>query len=133
MIQEHTWETKVWGEVAHVFVTKSVAVSYLRVVRDAYCSMHRHLFRANQFTVISGGITVFRCGRLDDPSDLPYESIELKAGQSYTVPSGVWHYFLANQDGHVLEVYWADRDPYDVVDLNDIDRRTLGGRLHGSS
>lgn len=127
--QSAAWERKVWGNVLHLMVADGVAVSVLRVNRGYRCSRHRHLERANQFTVISGCIRV--CRRrwtAEKPREgIWTDVVTLFPGDSYTVPSCDLHCFEVVEDGVVVETYWADRGG--AVSLDDIERLDVGGPM----
>lgn len=114
------FEQKVWGEVAHVFVSDRAAVSYLRVTKGTRSSRHFHQDRANQFIVLSGRLVVEEWRPGGDTL-----AISLVAWQSYSIPSGVLHRFRVLESGEVIEVYWPDRGG--TVRLDDIERLDEGG------
>lgn len=125
-------ESKVWGEVVHVFASPRAAVSYLTTRENSWCSVHRHKKRANQFSVITGIIAIHDYGNADLPSATAISCHELGPGESFTVPSMQWHQFSVIESGTLIEVYWADQDGNDVVSIEDIDRHVLGGCLDES-
>jgi len=121
------WEAKAWGRVRHLFHTDLAAISYLETQAGYSCSLHRHRERANLFHVVSGKLIV-------EQFDQPHGSESLRltnrwrltVGETFVVPSGVYHRFCVHEDAHVIEVYWPDR-PGGKVRLDDIDRMTEGG------
>lgn len=116
---EPYWETKVWGRVQHIFADPHAAVSCLVIEKGYRCSVHRHIHRANLFAVQCGRIVV------DTYDGDGVESVYLGPGDTYSVPSGVWHCFRVIESGSLTEVYWPDRGG--EVRLDDIERRDVGG------
>ena len=101
----------------------------LRVEKDSYCSVHRHQARANQFAVQSGQITVSLYGGGDKPDFKNTESLKLRPGDTFSVPSGIWHRFAVDHSGHVVEVYWSDTEG-ETCRLDDIQRFCEGGKFN---
>jgi len=118
------YEPKCWGECAHLFADERVAVSLLRVRAGYRCSRHRHAQRANNFVVVSGRISIEEW----DSQEASFARVSsLAAGQSHAVPSGMFHRFVVEQSGEVIEVYWPDKGG--VVRLDDIERLDEGGAV----
>lgn len=115
------FEKKVWGSVWHLFTSHSAAVSHLKLKAGFCCSRHKHLERANQFSVISGRVAIQQWDKFDDMTEVILES-----GNSLTVPSGVIHRFRVLQSGTMVEVYWPDV-ACGWVRLDDIERLDEGG------
>lgn len=118
-------ESKAWGEVEHVFHSKEFAVSYLKTKPKTFCSVHRHIHRHNQFTVVAGELVVVIFDGVASPGAMMKETV-LRAGQSLVVPPLVWHQFISHTFATVIELYWTGSNVF--VDLNDIDRHSLGGK-----
>ena len=123
MIVHQVVEDKCWGKVAHLFNADHCAVSYLEVNAYFRSSRHRHDWRANQFSVVTGRIAV---EEFDEASLTLKKSTVVDPGQSYTVPSGVVHRFRVLKSGVVIEVYWPDV-PGGAALLDDITRFDVGG------
>jgi len=135
IVREPEWEKKNWGRVNHAFYNDSVGVSCLEVKAGHCCSIHRHLFRDNLFTVQKGIIVV---------DIIDYESIEwdkdtfsllplmilsrhvLRPGDTLQVPIEVVHRFNVLEDGYVTELY-TPHLACDRVLMEDIDRYNEGG------
>jgi mannose-6-phosphate isomerase-like protein (cupin superfamily) len=115
-------EEKVWGKAMHLFANDHAAVSLLEVKAGYHCSRHYHTYRANQFSVVSGRVVI----EWTDKDGIQDNSIELGAGESFTVPSLVTHRFRVLESGVVIEVYWLD-GPAGSVRLDDITRFDKGG------
>ena len=125
-------EEKIWGSVRHIFVDEVVAVSHLLITAHRFCSLHRHVDRVNQFTVIAGHLDILHFANANhqgDPSLMPYMVKQLFKGDTYIVKNGLWHQFVSRTDCLVIETYWTENGA--PVSIDDIDRRTEGGCLHG--
>ena len=120
------WEEKVWGRVAHLFVSEFAATSLLEVMANSWCSIHYHEYRANAFAVQSGRIVVDYWPR-NFYAEAPIESVELGAGESIQIPSMVVHRFRVLESGLVVETYWPDTMIRQVT-IEDIVRFNEGGR-----
>lgn len=105
---------KIWGQTEELFNNGVVSVNHLKIKKDGYCSEHRHARKSNLFFVITGNLMVeiWRNGVKDETV--------VWAGESTTVPPGVWHRFRALTDVECLEIY-------EVKLSEDIERRTEGG------
>ena len=115
-------QSKFWGETQCIFVGPTSEVHYLSIKKGGYCSEHKHNHKWNRFFVISGSLKViiFRPNGQD--------VTVVRAGQFTDVPPGSFHKFEAEEDCTCLEIYWVDN-----IDVNDIDRRTIGGILNENS
>lgn len=118
-------EQKAWGQVRHLFVSEVTAISYLETKSNGYCSIHRHLDRFNQFTVIRGIIDVVVFGGdQTQPRGKGYEH-RITPGQSVIIPAKVWHQFVVRSAGIVIETYWTENGC--PVRSDDIERFVEGG------
>jgi len=116
-------EEKCWGRVTHIFANPHAAVSCLEVERGFCCSKHYHRDRANLFAVQEGSVVI---EEWPDGLESKSKLILLGPGDTYYVPSGIWHRFRVWRTGRLTEVYWPDR-PGGEVDPNDIERADMGG------
>lgn len=107
---------KIWGTTALIHATPFTETHVLEIKRGGFCSEHRHARKTNLFFVISGRIRI----RIWNDGPTPDET-DLVAGQSTSVPPGVFHQFDAIEDSLVLEIYES------ASIEEDIDRRTVGG------
>jgi len=117
------WEQKVWGRTRLVYADAHLAVNELVVLPNAWCSEHRHRAKFNTFEVASGVLTVrvFVDGGHVDELLTPHKP-------GFAVFPTYWHQFRTGEEAtHVYEVYRAG--PGQVLDLEDIERRTQGSRL----
>ena len=107
---------KAWGETTLLFNDQRVSLHYLSIYKGGYSSEHKHSNKTNLFYVIEGELLI-RFWRKGEQID---ETI-LKAGESMTIPTFIWHQFQALTDCKCLEIYetglWTD----------DIERRIVGG------
>lgn len=122
---EIKWEEKVWGRVRHLFHSDYASVSHLEVKAGFQCSRHKHSFRINQFTVLSGEVVIERWLYRNGEAELLPE-VRLKAGDSFSVPAGMFHRFRVIESGEMVEVYWPQREGL-FVSINDIIRLDEGG------
>jgi mannose-6-phosphate isomerase-like protein (cupin superfamily) len=108
---------KCWGETWRVFAGAGVEVHRLAVLPWMRCSRHRHAHKFNLFHVESGRLRV----HVEAPYGLT-DVTELMAGESMTVPPGLWHWFESTElHAFALEVYWTE------LDAEDIERADHGG------
>lgn len=107
---------KVWGSTALVHANPFTETHLLEIRKGGFCSEHRHARKTNLFVVISGRILVKIWHDHSSP-----DSTELGAGESTSVPPGVFHQFEGLEDAIVLEIYES------ASIEEDIDRRTVGG------
>jgi mannose-6-phosphate isomerase-like protein (cupin superfamily) len=119
MLQQHFAgkQGKVWGTTTRVFHSSSCIVEHISIKQGWRCSKHRHHHRHNQFYVISGRLRI-----IADKDGLTDETV-LTAGQSMTVPHGIWHRFEAMSDVEAVEVYWVE------MVMDDIERMDHGGPI----
>jgi len=123
------WVAKPWGR------TRELApdVHEIEVVKGGFCSAHKHEFKANDFTILSGDLTVLVS---DQPEPLTLTgpgviNVVLLSRENphglhgLTIPAGVWHQFIARTAVRAVEIYTAA--PPNVVDANDIVRANQGG------
>lgn len=110
-----------WGTTSALFQRPVFSIHLLNIKAGGYSSEHKHLRKMNHFYVVSGELEIRQWpdGGAICP-DEPDRTV-LRAGDSLTVPVGVWHQFRAVTDCVCLEVYEAA--PVE----DDIDRRSVGG------
>lgn len=108
---------KVWGQTTALLERPVFSIHLLEIRAGGYSSEHKHFRKVNHFYVISGELEIrqWMNGSRDPDSTI------LSAGDSITVPVGVWHQFNAITDCLCLETYEAA--PVET----DIERRTVGG------
>lgn len=96
------------------------SIHLLEINAGGYSSEHRHERKLNHFYVIRGTLEIRQW-----PPNLqgvwPPDVTVLNAGDSMTVPIGVWHQFHAPVECVCLETY--ESSPIE----DDIERRTHGG------
>lgn len=114
-------EKKAWGLTRCTHLSDNTLVFHASVVAGGYCSEHYHMFRYNDFYVLSGTLLVIVFDKSDGQVSTEYA---LEAGQRMTVPPGIWHYFLAVTPVELLETYWLDAAK---IAPDDIVRRSIGG------
>jgi mannose-6-phosphate isomerase-like protein (cupin superfamily) len=117
-------EEKVWGRVMHIFTSTQAGVSYLEVNKGFQCSRHYHKQRVNAFAVISGKLLILEW---DENGKQSKEEV-LISGQVYSIPVLVEHRFCVLESGIVVE-YYSPGKPGDKVDITDIVRRDVGGKI----
>lgn len=110
-------EQKIWGETDTLESNHAVSI-HRAVIKAGYrCSKHIHKHRFNGFYVESGKLRI----RVWDGDEQVHV---LEAGQYLSIAPGVLHRFECVQDTVLLEIYWVG-----PVDLNDIEREDIGGRI----
>lgn len=113
---------KLWGETTEFFRNATVSAHHLNIKKGGYSSEHRHEHKSNLFYVISGvlEITIFRPLHGSDTYET-YDVTVLRAGQTSTVPPGLFHKFKGLEDTEAIELYQVElQEP-------DIERRRQGG------
>lgn len=108
---------KIWGTTSLIFHRNNVEIHRITGIKDGYSSIHRHLFKANQFVVESGSIAIHAW----KPYGLVDKTI-LSAGDTCTVQAGEWHKFVVLEPNTVVyEIYWTE------LNQHDIERKDHGG------
>lgn len=107
---------KIWGDTENVFSNGIVSVHFLNVLKGGYCSEHRHGQKTNQFYVIKGELEI---SIWEDKKTC--DKTIIKAGQSTTIPFGVWHKFKGLTEAQCIEIYEVK------FSGEDIERKTVGG------
>ena len=113
-------ETKVWGNVWHIFQTANSAVSHLQLSEGFQCSRHMHAQRDNLFAVVAGMILV------EVWRGETIQAVKLRVGESFVVPAGLYHRFKVLKSGEVIEIY-SPAYPGAIVSFDDIYRTDVGG------
>lgn len=109
---------KAWGQTSLLYRAPHLQVHLLEIDAGGFCSEHRHTRKVNTFHIIRGRLEV----RIWPSSLAQPDTTELEAGESMTIPVGVYHQFKAIENTTCLEIYEAAE-----ID-EDIERRTTGGR-----
>lgn len=97
-------ESKPWGwtETLHETATGRVdRIGFRAGEQSSGGRFHRHPAHDNLFVVTEGRLTVDVLAA--DGQDAGGRT--MGAGQSFTVPAGLWHRFTAETDGEAVEVY----------------------------
>lgn len=111
---------KIWGETQVLLSTPAIEVHQLRIIPNAWCSLHRHQSRWNAFYVTAGQLLVHVRAKGYDLDD----TTVLRAGEFTTVPPGLWHKFETQGEGaECIEVYYPA-----AMGIEDIERQGAGGR-----
>jgi len=109
---------KVWGTTRTIFDKNNTIVNYLVLDKGhAWCSKHYHKHRFNMFFLISGKVKIFTW---KNDYDLIDETILLPE-QGTVVSHGEKHRFEVLENSLMLEIYWVELDPRDIV------REDVGG------
>lgn len=114
---------KVWGTTAALIERPVFSIHLLDIRAGGYSSEHRHERKLNHFYVITGTLEIRQWPANGHAAETPDVTV-LNAGDSMTVPIGVWHQFHAVTDCVCLETY--ESSPVE----DDIERRTHGGIEH---
>lgn len=99
---------KKWGYTTEVFVSQSVEVHVIEIVKGGYCSIHDHR-KMNIFHVISGKlkVSVWVDKKLID------ETV-IEKGETTAVYRGLDHQFEALENTICLEIYNIFLEPGDI-------------------
>lgn len=95
--------SKTWGFEVPIVNVKGYAAKFLYVLRDRYCSIHRHGEKDETFLVLRGTVRLNR--RV------------LRAGDTVRIAAMTWHRFTGITDATILEI--------STHDLDDTERREL--------
>lgn len=107
---------KFWGKTSPLFNKNNVEINRIEAHKGGFSSEHRHKAKFNMFFVESGKLEILTWKDTAKP-----DSTILSAGDTCTVPPGLYHKFVVVEDCIAYEVYWTE------LDTNDIERRTSGG------
>ena len=94
-----------------LLANSAVEIHQIEFKKGKRCSKHNHQTKSNFFFVLSGCLMI-RVWQKD--YDLVDETT-LEAGEFTTVKPGLDHEFVGLEDGHALEVYWAELNHNDIV------------------
>jgi quercetin dioxygenase-like cupin family protein len=99
---------KNWGYTTDVFMSQSVEVHIVDIVKGGYCSIHNHK-KVNIFHVISGKlkVSVWVDKKLIDKT-------VIGKGETSAVYAGFEHQFEALEDTICLEIYHIFLEPGDI-------------------
>lgn len=113
---------KLWGTTQPLFDYNGVEIHKAEPMAGGYTSEHYHDYKWNRFIVLSGKVkvTIFDEDPRDDNAEIEDETM-LEANMASDVPPRKWHMFEALEDSVMLECYWVELDPRDIV------RRSIGG------
>lgn len=102
-------EPKVWGTTQMLIRGSGFSLHRAVIKKGGKSSRHYHQARHNFFQVEKGRLKVTNW------RDGLEESIIIGPGQSCCSPAGVEHAFEALSDVVLIEFYWAECDPHDIV------------------
>lgn len=109
---------KVWGTTQCIIKTDNFEVHRISVVKNGYCSMHKHVHKHNMFFIESGKIQV----ETEKNDYALTDKTVIMEGQWTTVKAGEFHRFRALEETIAFEIYWVEGiNPMDIV------RRDHGG------
>ena len=116
-----THQGKLWGQTQLVFCYNGIECHNLVIVKNGFCSIHKHVNKWNRFLIVTGTLEVAQWGTDEESTNSRSDITVLKPGEICDVPPGVYHQFTATEDSCVIEMYWT------VLDGEDISRLTKGG------
>lgn len=108
---------KFWGTNRCIYGDINFEVHHAQIVAGGYSSKHHHVHKVNNFYIVDGTLCVILYGA--DGKEA--HTVTLGAGTMFSVPPGVEHKFEAITDVDLIEIYWANLDPDDIV------RADIGG------
>ena len=103
---------KIWGYTHKIFERPTLEMHDLWVEKGGYCSAHEHAGRWNWFYVYAGMLEIMEWPDHDFAKPL---TTTLRPGDSYSVRPGAPHRFKALESTRLLELYWAEMDPNDII------------------
>jgi len=115
---EHIPElVKFWGTNRCIYSENNFEVHHAQIVEGGFSSKHHHVHKVNNFYIVSGTLKVI----LFDKDGKEVHTVVLGTNTNFSVPAGVEHKFEAVTDVDLIEIYWANLNPDDIV------RADLGG------
>jgi mannose-6-phosphate isomerase-like protein (cupin superfamily) len=102
---------KFWGTNRCIYSEKNFEVHHAQIVEGGFSSKHHHVYKVNNFYIVSGTLKVF----LFDDTGKEVHCVTLGTGTNFSVPPGVEHKFEAITNVDLIEIYWANLDPDDIV------------------
>jgi len=116
--------SKPWGIQRPILRNYPLHVDEIEVWPGGYCSVHRHLQKANLFHVLKGQLGIFVFA--EDGAIIRTES--LGEGEHCTILAGQWHQFWSQSGCLAQEVYYGTEEIRVIHE--DIERRkeySVGG------
>lgn len=105
-------DPKVWGRTELIVRGTGFSMHRAEIEKGCVCSRHYHQARHNLFLVEKGRL------RVTTWQDGLEGRVDLGVGQRASVPPGVEHRFETLEDTTLIEFYWAEADPHDIVRLD---------------
>lgn len=99
---------KDWGTV-----TEHGHIDRIQVKADSYCSIHYHEKLSNEFEVIKG------CLAIEYMLEGRVCYTVLVKGMKFSLPPGIVHRFVAQEDTVAIERYFGPADRTDIIRLAD--------------
>ena len=112
---------KIWGHTTPLLVTPTIEVHKIFSQKGRKCSEHKHQFKWNAFYCISGNVNIF----VQKASYPLTDKTNLQAGGITTVSPGETHWFEAEEDSVLLELYYMQALSEDII------RKNTGGVVAG--
>lgn len=105
---------KPWGKTYPIFYSDQIEIWHAEICRGESSSLHRHVWKANDFYVVAGSLLL----KIEGQDD-----VELNQGELITIPPGVRHQFTALENTTLIETYWITKriDPDDIERENECD------------
>lgn len=114
---------KLWGWWTPIFESPAMEIAHADIVAGGHSSWHRHARKHNLFLIRSGLLKIELADMEVILSPVPDDS----TWQSYLVPFGFWHRFVALEPTEAVEVYVAPPGGIVTPGEGDIERRDTGG------
>ena len=102
---------KFWGTNRCIYSDSSFEVHHAHIVAGGYSSKHHHVHKVNNFYVVDGTLRITSY----EQDDKEVHVVTLGAGTTFSIPPGIQHKFEAITDVDLIEIYWANLDPDDIV------------------
>ena len=107
-------EGKVWGETTPILQTPMIEIHKVFIHSGGQCSTHKHDHKWNGFLVVQGTVEIHV---EKNDYDLVDKTV-LTDGEFTTVKPGEFHYFKANEDSVLYEIYYIDPIQEDIFRKN---------------
>lgn len=105
-------EPKTWGKTNMIVRGSGFSLHRAVIKKGGKSSRHFHQARHNLFMVEKGKLRITQWrGELT-------ESVVIGPGENCCSPAGILHAFEALTDVVLIEFYWSECDPHDIVRLD---------------
>lgn len=128
MLLKTKFVPKPWGYEKWLVNNDKYCGKILFVAKYKYCSYHYHKIKEETFYILKGKIKLLYGGRKDDDNNWVSSinwcnNITLSSGDSFHIPVGMPHRFIAIEDSEIIEIstHHEDSDSIRILPSCDYD------------